>query len=185
MHRHAACPQLQSTALAPVLGQAVDNFGKTASCRAEHHLRKKPLFVQDFFATLRALSEPCPRLTRGEGPDRKKMPRFCRFLHRFAPVIHKDLTAMKLKADQLDRLAELLFANYWDKGLIVTKSSDAEIKKKIVAVIANNFAEEEAIEIEARQLLAAHGPSSTRELDSYKMFVLAKQKLAAKKGFIL
>ena len=52
-------------------------------------------------------------------------------------------------------------------------------------MIANNFAEEEAIEIEARQLLAAHGPSLTRELDSYKMFVLAKQKLAAKKGFIL
>lgn len=92
---------------------------------------------------------------------------------------------MKLKTDQLDRLAELLFANYRDKGLIVTKGSDAEIKKKIVAVIANNFAEEEAIEIEARQLLAAHGPSSPRELDSYKMFVLAKQKLAAKKGFIL
>lgn len=92
---------------------------------------------------------------------------------------------MKLKPEQLDRLAELLFATYRDKGLIVPKSSNAEIKKKIMAVIANNFAEEEAIEVEARQMLAAHAPSSQRELDSYKLFLLAKQKLAAKKGFIL
>ena len=58
---------------------------------------------------------------------------------------------MKLKPEQLDRLAELLFATYRDKGLIVPKSSNAEIKKKIMAVIANNFAEEEAIEVEARR----------------------------------
>ena len=38
---------------------------------------------------------------------------------------------MKLKPDQLDRLAELLFANYRDKGLIVTKGSNAEIQKRL------------------------------------------------------
>jgi hypothetical protein len=53
-----------------------------------------------------------------------------------------------------------------------------------VAVIANNFAEEEAIEEEARKMLATHA-QQTRDMDSYRMFLLAKQKLAAKRGFIL
>ena len=91
---------------------------------------------------------------------------------------------MKIKPERLDKLAELLLARYRDKDLIVTTTSDALIKNKIVAVIANNFAEEEAIEQEARKMLATHA-RQTRDMDSYKMFLLAKQKLAAKRGFIL
>jgi hypothetical protein len=91
---------------------------------------------------------------------------------------------MKIKPERLDKLAELLIARYRDKDLIVTTTSDAQIRNKIVAVIANNFAEEEAIEEEARKMLATHA-QQTRDMDSYRMFLLAKQKLAAKRGFIL
>ncbi|HEX5020902.1 MAG TPA: DUF507 family protein [Candidatus Binatia bacterium] len=91
---------------------------------------------------------------------------------------------MKIKPERLDKLAELLLARYRDKDLIVTTTGDALIKNKIVAVIANNFAEEETIEQEARKMLATHA-GQTRDMDSYKMFLLAKQKLAAKRGFIL
>ena len=91
---------------------------------------------------------------------------------------------MKIKPERLDKLAELLIARYRDKDLIVTTATDAQIKNKIVAVIANNFAEEEAIEEEARKMLATHA-QQTRDMDSYRMFLLAKQKLAAKRGFIL
>lgn len=91
---------------------------------------------------------------------------------------------MKSKSEQLEKLAELLIAAYREKDLIAANTGDAPIKKKIAEVIAKNFAEEEAIEEEARAMLASHA-GATRDMDSYKMFLLAKQKLASKKGFIL
>jgi hypothetical protein len=91
---------------------------------------------------------------------------------------------MKIRPEELEKLGELLVSTYQDKGLMVAKTSEALIKKKIAEIIARNFAEEEAIEEEARKMLAAHA-QATRDMDSYKMYLLAKQKLAAKKGFIL
>lgn len=91
---------------------------------------------------------------------------------------------MKIKPEQLEKLAELLITSYRAKELIVTGSGDAPLKKRVAEVIARNFAEEEVIEEEARRMLASHAQAA-RDMDSYKMFLLAKQKLAAKKGFIL
>ena len=91
---------------------------------------------------------------------------------------------MKIKPEQLDRLASQLVAAYRKKDLIVTKASDTELKAKVVEAINRNFAEEEAIEEEARKMLASFAQAS-KDMDPYKMFLLAKQKLAAKKGFIL
>jgi hypothetical protein len=93
-------------------------------------------------------------------------------------------TGMKIKPEQLDKLAKLLLENYRAKELIKPKREDATILAKIKGVISQNFAEEEAIEDEARKMLAAHA-QATREMDHFKMFLIAKQKLAAKKGFIL
>ena len=81
-------------------------------------------------------------------------------------------------------MAAQLVAAYRKKDLIVSKASDAELKAKIVEAINRNFAEEEAIEEEARKMLASFAQAS-RDMDPFKMFLLAKQKLAAKKGFIL
>ena len=91
---------------------------------------------------------------------------------------------MKIKQEQLERLALALLANYRTKELIIPKTTEPELKSKIMAIINQNFAEEEIIEQEARTMLAsyAQGP---KDVDPYKMFLLAKQKLAAKKGFIL
>ena len=91
---------------------------------------------------------------------------------------------MKIKPEQLDRLASQLVAAYRKKDLIVSKASDAELKAKVVEAINRNFAEEEAIEDEARKMLASYAQVS-RDMDPFKMFLLAKQKLAAKKGFVL
>ena len=92
--------------------------------------------------------------------------------------------AMKIKPEQLDRLATQLIAAYRKKDLIVSKATDAELKAKVVETINRNFAEEEVIEEEARKMLASVAQVS-RDMDPVKMFLLAKQKLAAKKGFIL
>ncbi len=91
---------------------------------------------------------------------------------------------MKIKPEQIEKLAELHIAAYREKDLIAASAGDAAIKKKIAEVIVKNFAEEEALEEEARTMLASHA-GATRDMDSYKMFLLAKQKLASKKGFIL
>ena len=91
---------------------------------------------------------------------------------------------MKIKPEQVDKLAKLLLENYRAKELIRSKRDDPIILAKIKAVISQNFAEEEAIEVEPRKMLAAHS-QATRDMDHFKMFLIAKQKLAAKKGFIL
>ena len=91
---------------------------------------------------------------------------------------------MKIKPEQLDRLAAQLIASHRKKDLIVSKASDAELKAKVIEAINRNFSEEEAIEEEARKMLANHAQAS-KDMDPFKMFLLAKQKLAAKKGFIL
>ena len=84
----------------------------------------------------------------------------------------------------MNKLAAAIVAAYRDKDLIDTKASDGELAARIVGVVQQNFAEEEAIEAEAREMLASYGQAA-RNMDPYKMFLLAKQKLAAKKGFIL
>lgn len=91
---------------------------------------------------------------------------------------------MKIKQDQVERLAQMVLGRYKSKELLVAKGSEEQIKAQIAAIIVKNFNDEAAIEEEARKLLAAH-PQAGREVDSYKMFLLAKQKLAEKKGFIL
>jgi hypothetical protein len=91
---------------------------------------------------------------------------------------------MKIKQEQLERLANQLLTRYRTKELIASRASDAELKSTIIGVVAQNFSEEEAIEEEARRMLASH-VQATKDMDPYKMFLLAKQKLAAKKGFIL
>jgi hypothetical protein len=91
---------------------------------------------------------------------------------------------MKIKQEQLERLATVLLTNYLAKELIQPRAGEPELKTKVMSIISHNFAEEEAIEEEARAMLAAH-PQVSKDLDPYKMFLLAKQKLAAKKGFIL
>jgi hypothetical protein len=91
---------------------------------------------------------------------------------------------MKIKQEQLERLATALLANYRAKELIISKTPDPELKAKIMVIISHNFGEEDAIEEEARAMLASYA-RATKDVDPYKMFLLAKQKLAAKKGFIL
>ena len=77
-----------------------------------------------------------------------------------------------------------MVAAYRDKELIITRGQETEIKSKVMEIINQNFAEEEALEEEARKMLSTYARAA-KDMDPYKMFLLAKQKLAAKKGFIL
>jgi hypothetical protein len=91
---------------------------------------------------------------------------------------------MKIKPEQTEQIASLLMASFKNKQLMVSKAPETMIKQKVVEVVTKNFTEEEEIEEEARKMLASVAPAS-RDMDPFKMFLLAKQKLAARKGFIL
>jgi len=91
---------------------------------------------------------------------------------------------MKPKQNQLEQLANALVTSYRSKELMVARVPDAQLKAQIMAIVSQNFAEEEALEQEARKMLAGHA-QATRDMDTHKMFLLAKQRLAAKKGFVL
>ena len=91
---------------------------------------------------------------------------------------------MKIKLEQLERLATMVVEAYREKEVMTARRTEAEIKKAIIDIVSQNFAEEDAIEEEARKMLASHGRAA-KDMDPYKMFLIAKQKLAAKKGFIL
>lgn len=94
---------------------------------------------------------------------------------------------MKIKPVQLERLVDELMKTYRAKDLMAAKTQEGDIRAKIKEIIAHNFQQEEAIEEEARKMLASHAGQvkEVKEMDSYKMFVLIKQKLAQKRGFIL
>jgi hypothetical protein len=125
-------------------------------------------------------------LTSGGDTDKNHL------IHCFCPAVTLAVrylltefsTVVKIKQDQLDKLARLLLENYRARELIKPKLDDTTILTKIKSVISQNFAEEEAIEEEARRMLASHA-GATRDMDHFKMFLMAKQKLAAKKGFVL
>jgi hypothetical protein len=91
---------------------------------------------------------------------------------------------MKIKPEQTEQIANLLMASFKNKQLMVSKAPETMIKQKVVEVVTKNFTEEEEIEEEARKMLASVAPAS-RDMDPFNMFLLAKQKLAARKGFIL
>lgn len=94
---------------------------------------------------------------------------------------------MKIKPEQADRLAEQILKSYRAKELMVLKAQESAVRTKIKKIIMQNFHEEEVIEEEAREMLASHAGQmrQARDMDQHKMFLLIKQKLAQKKGFVL
>ncbi len=91
---------------------------------------------------------------------------------------------MKIKPEQVDRLADRLLKNCRAKDLMILKTDEGAVRKRIAQIITQNFREEEAIEEEARKMLD-NLAGQTKTMDQHKMFLMIKKKLAEKKGFIL
>jgi hypothetical protein len=94
---------------------------------------------------------------------------------------------MKIRPEQLDRLVDDILKAYRAKELIKLKVPEATVRAKIRETIAKNFHDEELLEEEARELLASHAGDVRQagEMDQHRMFLLIKQKIAQKKGFVL
>ena len=128
------------------------------------------------------------RLTSQGKIDNRRSGEFTFFTgacHIISPVLSTDFPQpMKLKSEQIERLADLILTSCQTKEFIVLKAAQPKVRAKITAIIAKNFSEEEEIEQEARKMLASHA-GEVREMDPYRMFLLIKQKLAEKRGFVL
>ena len=81
-------------------------------------------------------------------------------------------------------MADRLLKNCRAKDLMILKTDEGAVRKRIAQIITQNFREEEAIEEEARKMLDSLA-GQTKEMDQHKMLLLIKKKLAEKKGFIL
>jgi hypothetical protein len=89
-----------------------------------------------------------------------------------------------MRADQIEKLADLLIQNLLKTGLLVLKGDPLAVRSKVKDIIAKNFAEEQQIEEEARNLVAAN-KGTMKDIDEHRMFLLVKQKLAQQRGFVL
>jgi hypothetical protein len=107
--------------------------------------------------------------------------------HRLVANDPQGCPQMKIKPEQLDRLVDDILKAYRAKDLITLKAPETTVRAKIKETLVKNFHDEEAIEEEAREMLASHAGDMRRagEMDQHRMFLLIKQKIAQKKGFVL
>jgi len=160
--------------------------------QAHRHILKKTLLAQALFNVSDRLEITFFLTSAGLTSEREAGKRLAGILTFCTGAAHRVSRCypqifpqpMKIKAEQINRLVELLLKDYHSKDLIVLKAKETDIRAKIKDIITENFHEEEVIEEEARKMLASHA-GQVKEMDHYKMFVLIKQKLAQKRGFIL
>ena len=95
---------------------------------------------------------------------------------------------MRLKEEQIRRLAEKVYNDLSADGLITVRGEQKKVLDGIAAVISRNFADEQTVERDAEKLLdetmAAMG-SGAAEIDRRRMLKMVKEKLAKERKIVL
>lgn len=95
---------------------------------------------------------------------------------------------MRMKDDQIKRLAEKVYSDLAEDGLITPRSERAAAVEGIARAIAEDFRREQALERDAERLLdetvAAMGRGAA-EIDRRKMLRMIKEKLARERKIVL
>lgn len=95
---------------------------------------------------------------------------------------------MKLKQEQIQRLAGKVFKDLSTNGLIILRGDSATVVDAIARVITQNFAAEQSLERDAERLLdetiAAMGRGAA-EIDRRRMLKMIKDKLAKERKIVL
>lgn len=91
---------------------------------------------------------------------------------------------MKLKPEQLENLANSIFAELSAKKLIKVLSSPQSVVKKMEAVLLADAHKEEEIENEARKMMSKfESQIQSGEIDYHKMYTMVKKQLMKDKKF--
>lgn len=95
---------------------------------------------------------------------------------------------MRLKEEQIRRLAEKVYADLVEDGLIVPRLEKSVAVQGILKVIQNDLAREQTLERDAERMLdetiAAMGRGAA-DIDRRKMLRMIKEKLAKDRHIVL
>lgn len=95
---------------------------------------------------------------------------------------------MRLKEEQIKRLAEKVYSDLADEGLIVPRLERGTAVQGIVKAIMQDISREQTLERDAERMLdetiAAMGRGAA-EIDRRKMLKMIKQKLAKDRKIVL
>jgi hypothetical protein len=95
---------------------------------------------------------------------------------------------MRLKEEQIQRLAEKVFTDLTNEGLIAPKRERGAVVSGIVKAVNEDFGREQSLERDAERLLnetiAGLGKGAA-EIDRRKMLKMIKDKLAKERKIVL
>ena len=96
------------------------------------------------------------------------------------------LTLMKLNPVQIQYVCERILRDLKEKDLVVFKSEESKVLKRMIAELEKNLKEEDAIEDEARKLMERHDSEvSVGGINKGKLLMMLKKEIAKKKRFVL
>ena len=93
---------------------------------------------------------------------------------------------MKLRREEIAKLAGLILKNLKDKSLITLLVSENEIFAKIESVIQKNLEQEVAIEDEVKKIMEQYRSQiASGSIDPQKAYMMIKKQVAKDRKFIL
>ena len=94
---------------------------------------------------------------------------------------------MRLKDEQIDRLAERILTDLTESSLVILKKERTKVFSCIKDVMRADMASEEQLERDAEQLLekTLRASGGGEEIDRHKMLKMIKIKLAKERKIVL
>ncbi len=94
---------------------------------------------------------------------------------------------MRLKDDQIERLADKILTDLTDAGLITLKKERGSVLAGIKEVIKSDIRGEEELERDAENLLeqTLRSMRGSADIDRHKMLRMIKEKLAKERKIVL
>ncbi len=88
--------------------------------------------------------------------------------------------------EQIEKVSSLIFERLKEKKLIIFKSPEHVVLKKIHDAILENLRAEDALDKEVEEILQTHtGAIDTQRLDYRRMFSMVKAKLAKEREIVI
>lgn len=93
---------------------------------------------------------------------------------------------MKLKTDEIRRIATLILKNLQERSLIVPRVGEDQIVARIETVFAKNLQEEAAIEEEVKKIMEQYRSQiASGSIDPQKAYMMIKKQVAKERKFVL
>jgi hypothetical protein len=93
---------------------------------------------------------------------------------------------MKLKREEIAKIAALIQRHLKDGGHIANNAPDDRVRERIDAVITKNLQEEVAIEDETKRLMEQYRAQiASGAIDAQKAYMMIKKQVAKDRKFIL